>query len=102
MEKTVEMGAMSRGKMVKYCEYDAYNSDDSSDYAENNYESNLFQRYGLESRSVLWDNRQLPKAYTTTNNAKTTAAATAATTSTSKLNTKLLKKKKSNQEESNW
>lgn len=39
------------GKMVKYTDYHAYNSDDSSDVSET-FESSLFYRYGMASRFV--------------------------------------------------
>ena len=47
LEKLVD-NTPSRGKMVTFCDYNAYNSDDSSDFSE--YESSLFYRYGLGSR----------------------------------------------------
>lgn len=47
LEKLVD-STPSRGKMVTFCDFNAYNSDDSSDFSE--YESSLFYRYGLGSR----------------------------------------------------
>jgi hypothetical protein len=51
LESQINTGR-SRGKMVKFVEYDAYNSDDDSesDQGGNTFESSLFCRYGLASR----------------------------------------------------
>ena len=51
LEKSLDAG-LSRGKMSKFCEYNAYNSDDDSSEQSDNYEDNLFYRYGLASRVI--------------------------------------------------
>lgn len=57
LEKSIEESYRSRGKMQKYVDYNAFNSDDDSDDAESNNDlmrsGGLFQRYGLESR--MWN-----------------------------------------------
>lgn len=55
--------SLSRGKMVKYCEYDCFNSDDDSDeYESNPQHSSLFNRYGMTSYILECSSaKQLPK-----------------------------------------
>lgn len=55
LERHIREAFQSRGKMQKYVDYNAYNSDDDSqddDPSNLTQSTSLFQRYGLESR--LW------------------------------------------------
>ena len=59
LEKSIEESYQSRGKMQKYVDYNAFNSDDDSDDDTDDagggekHQAGLFQRYGLESR--MWN-----------------------------------------------
>lgn len=55
LEKSIEESLCSRGKMQKYVDYNAFNSDDDSDDdpSTSKHSYGLFQRYGLESR--MWN-----------------------------------------------
>jgi hypothetical protein len=64
LENLINSGS-SRGKMIKYVEFNCYNSDeDSSDYSGDECfddPSSLYQRYSLASRIVDSSSRVLPK-----------------------------------------
>ena len=51
LDRFLESG-LSRGKMVKYVEYNCYNSDDDSEDYENTKEQSLLYRYGIVSSEL--------------------------------------------------
>jgi hypothetical protein len=52
LEKSVYEDFRSRGKMNKYVDYNAFNSDEDSEDGDGDANVSLFQKYGLESRML--------------------------------------------------